>query len=72
MSRDMEGVYQTKVTEKLQKLEESKHNVNILSIHIEKYFLEADILKDHMSYLFTISRGGVINDLNKNNDLMMP
>jgi hypothetical protein len=30
MSRDMEGVYQTKVTEKLQKLEESKQNVNIL------------------------------------------
>jgi len=28
MSRDMEGVYQTKVTEKLQKLEESKQNVN--------------------------------------------
>jgi Skp family chaperone for outer membrane proteins len=28
MSRDMEGVYQSKVTEKLQKLEESKQNVN--------------------------------------------
>ncbi len=28
MSRDMEGVYQTKVTEKLQKLDESKQNVN--------------------------------------------
>ena len=28
MSRDMEGVYQTKVTEKLQKLEENKQNVN--------------------------------------------
>ena len=28
MSRDMEGVYQLKVTEKLQKLEESKQNVN--------------------------------------------
>jgi hypothetical protein len=27
MSRDMEGVYQTKVTEKLQKLDESKQNV---------------------------------------------
>jgi len=27
MSRDMEGVYQLKVTEKLQKLEESKQNV---------------------------------------------
>ncbi len=28
MSRDMEGVYQTKVTEKLQKLDDSKQNVN--------------------------------------------
>ena len=27
MSRDMEAVYQSKVTEKLQKLEESKQNV---------------------------------------------
>lgn len=28
MSRDMEGVYQTKVAEKMQKLEESKQNVS--------------------------------------------
>jgi hypothetical protein len=28
MSRDMETVYQSKVTEKLQKLDESKQNVN--------------------------------------------
>jgi hypothetical protein len=28
MSRDMEGVYQSKVTEKLQKLDENKQNVN--------------------------------------------
>jgi len=28
MSRDMENVYQSKVEEKLQKLEENKQNVN--------------------------------------------
>jgi hypothetical protein len=33
MSRDMEGVYQTKVTEKLQKLDDSKQNVNELIVN---------------------------------------
>jgi hypothetical protein len=31
MSRDMEAVYQSKVAEKLQKLEESKQNVKYLN-----------------------------------------
>jgi hypothetical protein len=34
MSKDMENVYQTKVKEKLEKLEENKQNVRFSSLNI--------------------------------------